>query len=177
MENPYQAPSARLEQSVTSPDIDSLDISETWKRRFRLIEQAGPYVKGNYRNIKSLAPKERRAIGFNTLAFIFSIIYYFAKGMPKKALALLGISWLFAAAITITEVVFQFSAPNTLFWIPVSAIAGVLANQDYYQKVVKGQDMWLSLNILKAWPVIILFTILSFTALAAVVVWQYNTVF
>ena len=172
MTNPYQTPSAKLDPVIPRSDIDSLDVSDTWKKRFHLIERAGPFIGGKYQNILSLTPRERRALGFNILAFLFSSFYYLAKGMPKKALVLMGFSWIISTVLTLLETAYHFSTPNSLYWIPLAVVASMLANHDYYQKKIYRQDMWPSLNIFNSWTLCVLFSLLSLGILFASVMWQ-----
>lgn len=174
MKNPYQTPSAKLEPMAARSDIDSLDVSDAWKKRFRLIERAGPFIKGKYQNILALTPRERRVISFNILAFLFSGLYYLAKGMPKKALVLMGFSWIFSAALTLLETAYHFSAPNSLYWIPLAVVTSMLANHDYYQKKVYRQDMWPTLNVFDSWAATILFSMLGLGMVFASAMWQEN---
>ncbi len=174
MENPYQTPGAKLEPVATRSDIDSLNVSDTWKKRFHIIERAGPFIKGKYQNITSLTTRERRVISFNILAFLFSGLYYLAKGMPKKALVLMGFSWIFSAALTLLETAYHFSAPNSLYWIPLAVVTSMLANHDYYQKKVCQQDMWPTLNVFDSWAASVLFSMLSLGMVFASAMWQQN---
>ncbi|WP_417662361.1 DUF2628 domain-containing protein [Pseudomonas sp.] len=86
-ENPYATPKS----AVIDPDleainhrIDHLEVSDTWKERFRAITAAGgPALK----NIKSLPKSQRKkAFNVNFLAFLFGPFYYLVKRMWKKAI-------------------------------------------------------------------------------------------
>ena len=112
MDTRYRPTAAPLEIEQVASDIDDLNVSAKWKERFRLIEKAGPFEQGKYQNHKALTPAELRKINFNVLAFLFSGLYYFAKGMPRKALIVLGGGWLFAAVVTVLEAMLNFTAPN-----------------------------------------------------------------
>ncbi len=170
MENPYRTPAAELEMTAAASDIDTLDVSERWKERFRLLDMAGPMVGGKLQNIERIGRRERTRIAYNWLAFLFSPIYYFVKGMPRKGLVLLGLGWLWIALVTSAEGVFGFRAPNTLFWIPSSIVAAALANWDYYMKVVHGKSMWQPVAFMNNWAACLGFVLGSFAVLALSVV-------
>jgi hypothetical protein len=167
----YKPTTAPLDLASEASSIDDLNVSEKWKERFRIIEKAGPFERGKYQNQDALTPAERRKINFNVLAFLFSGLYYFCKGMPRKALVFFGGGWIFAAAMTIIESIFNFTAPNSIFWIAPGAVAASFANRDYYQKMLFGERMWPSLSILESWIAAITFALLSFGLLIAAVWW------
>ncbi len=87
--NPYAPPVAKvddIEEDHSDESIEALPVSEKWKDRFKAIAHAGG-VK--FPNLKDLPKNERRkAFSFNVLAFLFGPVYYIAKGMWKKGLAL-----------------------------------------------------------------------------------------
>ena len=115
--------------------------------------------------MERLDVSERRLISYNWLAFIFSTIYYFVKGMWKKGLVFLGISWIWAALITVAEGLFSFTAPSVLYWIPISAMMAAMANWDFYRKKVHGKDMWEPIAVFDNWIACIAFVIASFALL------------
>jgi hypothetical protein len=106
------------------------------------------------------------------LAFLFSAVYYFVKGMPRKALVIMGGGWLFAALITVLESTLSFTAPSSIYWIGPGAVASSLANRDYYLKMVHDKHMWEPLGALENLAVAITFALLSFAVLFATVWWK-----
>ncbi len=165
MDARYQPTTAPLDVENEANSIDDLNVSEKWKERFRILEKAGPFERGKYRNQDALTSAERRKINWNILAFLFSGLYYLCKGMPRKAFVLIGGGWIFAAAVTVLEYIFTFTAPNSIFWIAPGALAASLANRDYYRKMIFGERMWPSLSIFESWPAAIAFAVLSFGVL------------
>lgn len=151
MDNPYQPPSAPLEAEGHSAAIDALDVSDRWKDKFRIIAKAGPLPGGRYANAKGLSARERNAIGFNILAFLFSFIYYVVKSMPHRGMVLLGFGWFYVAVVIAIEAAFDVSAPSVVFWIPLSAVAATLANRDFYETKVNGLSMWPKLQLFDSW--------------------------
>ncbi len=85
--NIYDAPESQSEGSKQV--IDNLNVSESWKRKFRNVEKAGGIQLPKF---KELSFGERFGIGFNIWAFFFGWIYFLVKGMPKQALIAFGIS-------------------------------------------------------------------------------------
>jgi len=87
--------------------IVKLEVSKKWKIKFNLILEASPITKfgfPKYKNIKILSSKGFMINPtFNGWAFFFGPLYYFTKGMWKKALTLLGVGVLWAILLTILE--------------------------------------------------------------------------
>ena len=129
-------------QETTYPnriDIGTLQVADTWKKKFRTLEQAGgPKLP----HLKTLPFKERFSVTFNFLGFIFGPLYYLAKGMWKKALFLFAAC--VAAVLLIGSALDMAGLPevaNSLGY-GVSAFFGVRLNIDYYKKMVLGENGW-----------------------------------
>jgi hypothetical protein len=140
--NPYSPPQAVLDKpgSDVETRINSLAVSETWKRRFIAIARAGgPSLP----DMKTMDPADRKALAmFNFLGFLFGPFYYLAKGMWKKALAM-G-----AAAFTAT-ILFQLAMAMMGMEVlarasgfAVAALFAVRANIDYYKMMVQDDHGW-----------------------------------
>lgn len=113
--------------------INSLDVSDKWKQRFRLIEKIG-WDKGmwkNYWNFRQLSLGERFRLFFNIWGFLFGPFYYLVKGMWVKGLFLLGIQFILAVILDIDS--------NSVFCIIPGYCAG-FASYDYYLFKVKGMQ-------------------------------------
>ncbi len=113
--------------SSIASSIESLNVSEKWKVKFRLIEKAGGRIGYGCPNISVLTPKERKEIGFNFWGFFFASMFYFVKGMWAKGLILLTVSIVLG-----------------LIFPPIAAVVwcwcGMAANGDYYRlKVLNRQ--------------------------------------
>src|SRR5690606_29033991 len=114
----------------------TVEVSETWKRRFAIIEKAGGPKLPKYR---ALERKERHEIAFNVWAGFLGPFYYLAKGMWKKALVLTPLVIIVAI---IVEYLFTlvFSDPTmgrtVAPFVAGFGIWGPRANKDYYRKVV-----------------------------------------
>jgi hypothetical protein len=141
--NPYATPNAAigtLEEDVSDEAIDALDVSDTWKARFKAIHHAGG-VKLD--KLKQLEPKERRkAFSFNVYGFFFGPIYYAIKGMWKK-----GLSLFLACAVVVIGLgmgldYFGYSKIANALGYGVSAVFAVRANIDFYKKRVLGDNGW-----------------------------------
>jgi hypothetical protein len=116
--------------------INSLDLSSKWKQRFILIAKAGgPEVP----QLRQLAPKERRAIGFNIFAFLFGPFYYLLKGLWRQASVYFGLTVLciFAMDAAGLEQIDRMAGGAA------SVIYGWRANISYYRRAVLGETFWL----------------------------------
>ena len=138
--NPYAPPQANVERAEdAAADIDGLDVSESWKRRFRLIQRAGgPRMP----QAKDLSFGERSKAMFNVLAFLFGPVYYLFKGMWRKALTFF---------VSVTAVVFVIALILELNGLGeysrslaygAAAFFGIRANIDYYKKMVLRDNGW-----------------------------------
>ena len=141
--NPFAAPQAEvgdLSLAGTTP-IDSLDVSESWKNRFRLIEQAGG-VK--LPKLRDLAFGDRMRVTFNGWAFLFGFFYFAAKGMWRKGLVLLLMC---IAILTVLELILMMIGTRHLgnsAGYGVAVLFASRANVDFYKKKVLGKDGWWS---------------------------------
>jgi hypothetical protein len=112
-------------------------LSETWKQRFQIIEEAGGPKIGN---IKSIPFERRYKINFNILGFLFGPFYYFAKGMPKKALTLVALS--LGLIIVVSLLCDMLDTSDAITNFISAAIFGTRANIDYYKKIVLNDNGW-----------------------------------
>lgn len=136
-QNPYQPPQSSGDDGYAGGNaalIEQLDVSESWKKRFRLIEKAGGEKMPRF---KELTFGERFSINFNILAFLFGFIYLLIKGLWKTALLLLVLTLVIACI----EVFFGFNMGNAPY-IGLSAGVATLANRLYYKKMVLGRIDW-----------------------------------
>ena len=134
--NPYQAPQSTAE--TPSTQIDQLAVSDTWKKRFHLIEKAGGVKLPRF---KELSFRERMSVNFNVWAFLFGPIYLLIKGMWKLALTWLGIALLVGILLAVIEMMFQINTGNAA-GVGVAVGLSMLANRNYYKKMVQGQLDW-----------------------------------
>lgn len=119
-----------------------VSISESWKKRFALIERAGgPKLPRS----RDLSFSERSGIVFNILGALFNGFYYLAKGMWKKAITLTGLSVVITLLLELILSAMGFSQGAKFsvvsLVVPV-AIFGARANIDYYKKVILGDNGW-----------------------------------
>jgi len=148
MDNSKNTPN--LTEAAPVPDnIDALEVSDSWKKTFRLIKKAEPEGPFKYKKLDELDLSERRKMNYNFIAFFFSGLYYLWKGMYKKGFVILGASWIYIAVLTFAEGFFSVSLPDVFFYIPPSVICAILANYDYYKKVVHKKQMWEGVEIFK----------------------------
>lgn len=115
------------------------DYGKGWNKKFAIIDKCmnedGWMPSGE--KAKSLSFVERLHM-FNIWAFLFSVVYYYIKGMWAKASVLLSASFLLAS---LTELVGDpLLTLLSNFILP--AFAGALANLDYYHKRKRNEQMW-----------------------------------
>ena len=144
--NPYESSVLAVNNESASGSnhalIDSLDVSESWKRKFHVMDDLNsitdPKEKKAY--FKSLTWGERFGQS-NILAFLFGFIYFFVKGMWKPGLTFLGIS----VVLLIVLVVLNIENDSILRAIGIgySVVAMTRANILYYSKKVLGKELWI----------------------------------
>lgn len=139
-ENPYHAPQSTdlADSGNRSLIIEQLDVPESWKKRFRLIEQAGGE---KLPRIKELSFGERMSVGFNVWTMLFGVIYLLIKGMWKLALSYLAAVVLLSFAVSALEAS-GWKVGNALF-IGLAAGFAAITNRNYYKKMVLGRSEWL----------------------------------
>ena len=122
--------------------IDSLDVSESWKRKFHVMDDLNsikdPKEKKAY--FKSLSWGERFGQS-NILAFLFSWIYFFIKGMWKPGLTYLGIYAVMLIALLVLNI--ESDSIYRAAGIGYGVLAMTRANVLYYTKKVLGKDLWI----------------------------------
>lgn len=140
--NPFTPPRSHVADLNDFPemDIDSLPVSDTWKKRFNGIRKAGgPSMP----NLKSMSREERKGLSlFNILAFLFGPFYYLAKGMWRKSISLLAVC---LAAVLILEFLLTmigFERFSRSLGYGIAAVFAIRANVDYYKKMVLGENGW-----------------------------------
>ena len=139
-QNPYAPPLAPLTGAETDR-IEALPVSDSWKRRFQAIAQAGgPRLPA----FKSLSAAERRqAMAFNILAFLFGPLYYLAKGMWRRALSY---TLLALGAVTLIIMGLDVVGYGDFARFLAYGVAGVFAmraNLDFCKSQVLGDNGWL----------------------------------
>lgn len=138
--NPYAPPKASVEASDSVADIDSLPVSDSWKRRFKAMHKAGGW---NLPHLKNLSAQERKDIpAFNLLAFLFGPLYYFAKGMWKKGLTLFVLCLIGIVILDLVLELVGLSRFARATGFVSAAVFAALASRDYYSKMVLGQNGW-----------------------------------
>lgn len=138
--NPYEvAPSSRAAAARAEPAHDviaGLDVSDTWKRRFRLIEKAGGVAMNDFRDLPF---GERMSISFNLLAFLFGPLYYLAKGLWRPALAYFVVAVAFIVLMDLAGLDRLARAAG----YATSAVYALRANLNYYRRMVLREQAWL----------------------------------
>nr|WP_279343761.1 DUF2628 domain-containing protein [Variovorax terrae] len=112
-------------------------LSETWKKRFALIDKAGGPDWGH---VSTLPFQERVTVCFNLWACLFGPFYYLAKGLWKKAIAYAGLCFVLGLANDYVEA--EFGAGNFIFGNGAVLLFPIFANMDYFKKVRLGDNGW-----------------------------------
>ena len=122
--------------------IDALDVSNSWKKTFKLIERAEPKGLLQFKEADQLPFSERSKMLRNFKAFFFGPFYYLAKKMYRKGLFILGAACIYTTILIAVERSYSITLPAVVYYVPASVISSMLANYDYYQKVVNNKRMW-----------------------------------
>lgn len=128
-------PVAPAPETKASELVSQLDVSDRWKRRFRLIEMAGG---PDCPRMRDLASAERRVIGFNFLAFFFGPFYFLAKGLWRPAVAYPVL----AIALGVMLDMLSRGRLSHGLGIGFAVIYSMRANVLYYRKTVLGEAPW-----------------------------------
>ncbi len=123
--------------------IDNLDLSNKMKTKMHLVHD-------NFKGIKIGLPeydtKEKSIISFLSIwAFLFNIIYYIVKGLWRKAIMLIAISFVLGCLFVLVETFLGIDIPESVYKV-ISIIPACIAMQsayyDIYRKKVLGQKFW-----------------------------------
>jgi hypothetical protein len=118
-------------------DVETETISDSWKKRFELLEQAGGVKMPN---IKKMPFRERMKIVFNVWGFLFGPFYYLAKGMWKKAISLTGVALLIIVVLGL--ICGALGVSDTITNFVAGAIFATRATIDYYKKIKLQDNGW-----------------------------------
>lgn len=125
------------QEAVFMPPNQNM-ISDSWQKRFKLIEKAGG---SKLPQIKKLNFGERMNVSFNVWGFLFGPFYYLTKGMWKKAITLVVLSVL--AYVVIAAILEAMKFNSTILNFLSALIFASRANIDFYKKMTLNNDEWL----------------------------------
>lgn len=139
---PFATPQAASAAASGTPTAVPTNLPKVWQKRFALIERAGGL---KLTKLKDLSFFERTACTFNLLAGLFGPFYYIAKGMWKKGLAYwgLGIAGILVLETLVTVAGFGHLLSRVHYTGAWVALFAMMANRDYYKKVMLGDNGWL----------------------------------
>lgn len=129
-------PSCGAPQGSTATD-DLTSISDSWRKKFELIEKAGGVKMPNKKN---LSFGEILKIRFNIFGFIGGAIYYLYKGMWRKGISLAVVSWVAFFVLDAFHRATGLGGITSLFVYNI--IFGSMANIDYYKKIKLSENGW-----------------------------------
>lgn len=132
---PVAAPATARAAAKPMDPIARLDVSDAWKRKFRLIEKAGGPTLPNFRELPF---GERYALGLNFLAFLFGPFYYLAKGLWRQAV----LYFILAFALVVVLELVGLGKISRGIGYGFAAVYGLRANTSYYRRVVLGEAPW-----------------------------------
>lgn len=139
-QNLYAAPTANVEGPQDEVDIDALNVSDTWKKRFKALQMAGG---PSMHKRKEMSKEDAKALAFfNILGFLFGPIYYFSKGMWKKGLTLFVLVFVCLLIFDVVMVLVGFGQYRNVANYAGPAVFAIRANFDYYKKMVLGDNGW-----------------------------------
>ena len=138
--NPYAPPKAIVDAGPSAANIDSLPVSDSWKRRFKAMRKAGGPSLPHF---KTLTREERKALSpFNVLAFLFGPFYYVFKGMWRKGLTLFVLCIIGGLILDALMELVGLGSFTRATGFAAAAVYATLANRDYYAKMVLEQNGW-----------------------------------
>ena len=141
--NRYSPPTASLEPTPTSLpplDIDALQVSAAWKRRFKAVGRR------TGEPIAAVNPVETRPLDvLNLPAFALGPLYYAVKGMWRKGFTLLALC---LVCLFLVDVIYWLASGgrnhigSVAAFCGAGAVFGLRANSDFYKKVVHHKNGW-----------------------------------
>jgi hypothetical protein len=133
---PTTPPAAGPAPRAKADPIARLDVSESWKQKFKLIEKAGGPDLPHFRDLPF---GERFGLNFNILACIFGPFYYLVKGLWRQAI----LYFIFAVALVLLLEAVGLGKFSRGVGYGFSVVYALRANISYYKKVVLGETPWL----------------------------------
>lgn len=160
--------------------INDLNVSDKWKRRFKLYERLNAselsrneFVKTD--TFKQLSWREKYRISSNFWAFIGGFIYYFIKRMHYKGAMILSLTLLFSSLLMSIDFFAGVAIPDNVYWIIPGVMCSMSANLDFYRKKMSDELMW------QSWPryfqdkkIVITIVIISFTIYLGMIIYITN---
>lgn len=140
--NPYATPEAPVvaPEADAAVDIDALDISDTWKKRFKAMRKAG-YPQRLDRNALDDDEKKHLKL-FNILGYLFGPFYYFSKGMWKKGISLTVVVIVVVVILDLALKAMGLVSPAEALKFGGPAAFAAKVNMDYYKTMVLGDKGW-----------------------------------
>jgi len=160
-------------QDNEQTDIDRLEISSSWKDKFKLLENVG--AKEHFiskvmtsAKYKSLGFKEKQQVSLNVWAFFFGPLYYLFKKMWLKGALLWGAIVLLNTLLFLLEIITNFTFPSVFYWLPGNILCAQFVNYDYYRYVVHHEKVWTKLSFFSKPLHVVVFLVLSLVLLVSV---------
>ncbi|UKA12891.1 DUF2628 domain-containing protein [Photobacterium damselae] len=129
-------------------NIDELNVSNRWKEKFKLIQEIGgdntssSIALQKSEEFKALPLNKRLAVNYNFFAFIFTALWYFAKGMWARGVVIFSLSFLLNCILGAVSAHFNYTFPGVVYWVVPAVLSATHANVDYYRFKVHGERIW-----------------------------------
>ncbi|MBO9749346.1 MULTISPECIES: DUF2628 domain-containing protein [Pseudomonadota] len=119
---------------------DYSQYSPTWQFRFDFYDRYGEPKSSTFKTAmrsSALSFGQKVKLNMNFYAFFFGFIYFFILGMWRKALVLIGASF-------VIGFICSFLPDYALrsFGLAYSLLVGMTANYAYYLHKIKGSTSW-----------------------------------
>lgn len=134
--SPISKPTTIAPPRAKADSISRLQVSESWKRKFRSIEKAGGPDLPHFRELPF---GERFGLTFNVLALILGPFYYITKGLWRQAL----LYFIIAVALVLLMNAIGLGNFSRGIGYGLGVVYASRANTSYYKKVVLGDAPWL----------------------------------
>lgn len=112
--------------------------SKKFKECFEFFDQHGaPGTRPYSQALKAMPFAKRFWFMTNFMAFFFSFVYYFVKGLWKQGLVLVGITVLLSVVVAVLPQGMGYGVG-----VGYSILLGMSASYQLYLKEIKGVDTW-----------------------------------
>ena len=136
-----------MEKSALLEKIETLDIKESWKKKFRLYAEAGLKSGGFFPKFENKdVLKGNFLANSNGFGFLFGILYYLYLGLYKKAglfVLFYTVSSFFVGIVYgITDGNINLEGLDIGITFLSLIYVSMTVNYDYYRKQVLGENFW-----------------------------------
>ncbi len=136
-----------MEKSALLEKIETLDIKESWKKKFRLYAEAGLKSGGIFLKFEHKEAIQGKILAnSNAFGFLFGILYYLYLGLYKKAglffLFYCVSSFLVGLIYSLTDGGVDLEGLDVGVTLLSLVYISMTVNYDHYRKKVLGENFW-----------------------------------